>query len=297
VQEAETHIFLSQLEGHLDHYLRNGGRRILLTGGGEPIDAPEKLFGALELINHKKAELGIGLDLLTVFTNGVSILNKVSRDAQETYLDALVRLGVRDINLSTHGTTAQKRTETTGEYMGNIDLDKLIRTMISRGMRVMTRSTIGRNGIDSLDEIDAFARHMDSLGVHIAYFSDFFQVPIRNEQTTPGSMEILGYTDEHRLPFDDLLAQLMHSWRFKLLSEYTRHNNQGRTYKFRRRGYGIQIMLGDLVVGNESENEPTYFYVKPDGSSGSHNNARDVSSRQYVPREYLRKYRPGRDDL
>jgi hypothetical protein len=296
VQEAEDRAFLDQFERHLDHYLRNGGRRILLTGGGEPIDAPQKLFGALELINSKRTELNIDLELLTVFTNGVRILNRILRDTEETYLDALVRLGVRDINLSVHGSTEQERTVITGEYMGKVNLDTLIPTVINRGIRVMTRSTLTKGGVNSVDAIDTFAGHMDTLGVHIAYFSDLFQVPTRDEQTTPGSKRVLEWTDRHRVAFDDLLTQLMCNRKFVLLSEYKRHNNQGRTYEFRRHGYDLRIMLGDLVIGNEAEDEPTYVYVKPDGSAGSHNNARDAS-RQYVSLSSLKKYRPGRDDL
>lgn len=297
VREAEPKVFLENLEQHLDRYLRNGGRRILLTGGGEPIDAPAKLFGALELINRKKAELGVELELLTVYTNGVVMLNRMSRDDTETYLDAIVRLGVTDINLSIHGLNDVDKTYTSGKYMGKLDVDVLIPTMRSRGIRVMTRSVLAEGGIDSVDKIDAFARHMDTLGVHICYFSDLFQVPIRSERTVPGSRKALTWTDEHRIIFDDLLADLIASEDFELVSEYTRHNNQGRTFEFRRRGYGLLIMLGDLVIGNESVDEPTYAYVKPDGSMAEHNNARDTSIPAGEMSRYLRMYRPGRDDL
>lgn len=301
VQEAETKAFLEGLSQHLHHYMQRGGRRILLTGGGEPIDAPDKLFGALELISKKKHELRIELDLLTVYTNGVNMLNRVSRDNAETYLDILVRLGVRDINLSIHGRTAEERTNTSGIHMGKLDVNRLIPEMVRRGVRVMTRTTLTTDGIDSVQKIDAFAGHMDTLGVHMAYFSDLFQVPIRDGRTVPGSQRVLAWTDEHRVSFEGLLADIRANEDFELLSEYTRHNNQGRTFEFRRRGYDLRIMLGDLVIGNESDEEPTYVYVKPDGSMGDHNNARDISSRQYVPsvdtRRYLKTYRPGRNDL
>lgn len=302
VQESEAKAFLANLEQHLDTYMNNGGRRILLTGGGEPIDAPNKLFGALELINRKKQELGIELDLLTVYTNGVNILNRISRNSSETNLDVLVRLGVRDINLSIHGSTRRERTNVSGPHMGNLDVDRLIPEMVRRGIRVMTRTTLTRKGISSELEIDDFARHMDGLGVHIAYFSDLFQVPIRNNQTTPGSQEILDWTDENRVDFDEIVSDMLASWwRFKLVSEYERHNHQGRTFEFRRRRHDIRIMLGDLVIGNESTDQPTYAYVKPDGSMADHNNARETSARQYVSPEdtklYLRKFRPGRNDL
>lgn len=297
VQEAEVKVFLENLEQHLDRYFRNGGRRILLTGGGEPIDAPEKLFGALALINRKKTELGVKLELLTVYTNGVNMLNRISRDSSETYLDALVRLGVSDINLSIHGGTEAERMYTSGKYMGRLDVQRLISTLVKHDMRVMTRTTLIMGGIDSVEKIDLFAHQMDELGVHIAYFSDMFQVPVRDERTVPGSQTVLVWTDEHRVAFESLLADLNVSEDFEMVFEYTRHNHQGRTYEFRRRGYGLRIMLGDLVIGNESHDEPTYAYVKPDGSMADHNNARDSSVPSSKMKRYLRKYRPGRDDL
>jgi len=301
VQEAEAKEFLAQLEMHLDQYLTSGGRHILLTGGGEPIDAPKKLFGAIELINRKKAELGVELELLTIYTNGVSMLKRWSRDTSETNLDALVRLGVRDINLSVHGGNEEERTSTSGPYMGALDIEHLVTEALRRGVRVMTRTVITDVGIDAVEKIDAFAHHMDTLGVHIAYFSDMFQVPIRNEETVPGSQTILTWSDEHRVSFDNLVAALNASEDFELLTEYKRHNNQGNTFEFRRRGYDLRIMLGDLVIGNESATDLTYAYIKPDGSIACHNNARCDSPRRYVPvdeiKSYLKAYRPGRDDL
>jgi molybdenum cofactor biosynthesis enzyme MoaA len=297
VQEAEARQFLKTLEGHIDYYLRNGGRRILLTGGGEPIDAPKKLFGAIEIINRKKVELGVELELLTVFTNGVKILSNFSRASNETYLDVLVRLGVRDINLSIHGGTASERRFTSGRYMGAINVDQLIPEIRRRGVRVMTRSVLAEGGIDSVEKIDTFARHMDALGVHMAYFSDLFQVPLRNERTVPGSKKVLNWTDAHRVAFEEILSEIMNSEDFELVKKYRRHNGQGGTFEFRRRGHKILIMLGDLMIGNESTGEPTYAYVKPDGSMADTNNARDHSVPASKTKRYLMKFRPGRDDL
>ena len=63
VEEASTEVFLKNFESHLETYLLGGGRKIILTGGGEPIDAPDKLFGALRLINKKRDELGIEVEI------------------------------------------------------------------------------------------------------------------------------------------------------------------------------------------------------------------------------------------
>lgn len=296
--EAEKRAFLRSLDQHLDDYLSGGGRKVILTGGGEPIDAPGKLFGALELIARKKVEYGIDLELLTVYTNGVSLLKRVSPNAPETYLDRLVRLGVRDMNLSVHGGTVAERTATSGEYMGSIDFETLIPRMVRSGVRVMTRTTLTRDGINTVEKMGAFARHMDSMGVGIVYFSDLFSVPIRGKETTPGSKKVLQRSDEQRIDFGKLLAQLRSSTRFTLLSESTRHNHQGRTFEFRQRGVKARILLGDLRIGDESE-EVTYAYVKPDGSMGGNNNARSASVRRFADtaKAYLRRYRPGRDDI
>lgn len=301
VEEADIESFLRSFERNLDGYLANGGRRIILTGGGEPIDAPEKLFGALRLVREKKAEFGVDLDLLTVYSNGVSLLKPISRNTTVTYLDKLALLGVQDINLSVHGRTREERTGISGEAMGNVDFADLVPQIVRKGIRVMTRTTLASGYIDSVEKIDDFVRWMARLGVQIAYFSDLFQVPIRDERTTPGSQTVLHWTDDHRICFDALLEEMRHSEAFAFVSESTRHQQQGRTFEFRHYSSGVKVLLGDLVIGNEAEERPTYAYVKPDGSTDMHNNARDISARRFVSpnriRSYLRIYRPGRDDL
>lgn len=55
-------------------------------------------------------------------------------------------------------------------------------------------------------------------------------------------------------------------------------------------------MLGNLVIGNESEELPTYAYVKPDGSMDTHNNAHEWLKREFVDLVQIKEYRPGRPE-
>ncbi len=301
VVEASTDIFLDRFEEHLERYLSNGGRKVILTGGGEPTDAPAKLFGALRIIREVTQRLGIDLELLTMYTNAVNLLKPMGNDSGETYLDRLAELGLRDINLSVHGLTYEQKNGISGEEMANVDFDKLIPAIISKGFRVLTRTTLATDYIESANQIKAFTLWAASLGVSIVYFSDLFQVPVRNKQTTPGSPTPLQWTDDHRIRFQELLAAVGQDNDFVLVSESSRHNHQGRTLEFRHRESGVSVMFGDLVIGNESTERSTYAYVKPDGSMGAHNNARDTSTRAFVTpeqtRAYLQIYRPERDDL
>ncbi len=301
VEEAGAESFLLSFERNLETYLKGGGRRILLTGGGEPIDAPAKLFGALRLIKKKQEELGAGLDLLTIYSNGVGLLKPIVHNATETYLDKLASLGVRDINLSVHGLTPMERMGISGEAMGSVNFEDLVPKIVRKSIRVMTRTTLANGYIDSVEKMAAFVCWMAGLGAEIVYFSDLFHVPIRDERTTPGSQTVLHWTDEHRVSFEVLLEEMRCNDAFVFVSQSTRHNNQGRTFEFRHVESGIRVLLGDLVIGNESEERPTYAYIKPDGSMDGHNNARDISTRQYLSpnrlKTQLRIYRPGRDDL
>lgn len=165
------------MEGNLDCYLRGGGHRIILTGGGEPVDAPTKLFGTLDIINRKKKEMGITLDLLAVYSNGVNLLKPKSEGNNKTILDELVEREVQDINISVHGLTKEERMVISGAQMGNIDFDTLIPRIVEKGVRVMTRTTLAKGLIDSVDKIEKFTKWMSGLGVKMIYFSNLFKVP------------------------------------------------------------------------------------------------------------------------
>lgn len=301
VREVGTHVFLKRFETNLGTYLDGGGRKILLTGGGEPTDAPAKLFGALRIIKKVTEIRGVKLELLTVYTHGINLLKPVIPCASQTVLDKLVGLGLKDINLSVHGNTFEQRSSVSGEQMAKVDFERLIPLCIEKGIRVMTRTTLATGGIDSLEEVERFVNWAGRLGVNITYFSDLFSLPIRNKETIPGSQKVLTWTDEHRVPYGDLLAGVSENSSFALQAEYLRHNNQGKTLEFTHRESGMRVMFGDLVIGNESDEVPTYAYMKPDGSMDLHNNARVKDKRRFVApgalKAYLQKCRPGRDDL
>ncbi len=300
VVEASMELFLDRFRGNLEVYLDGGGRKVILTGGGEPTDAPGKLFGTLQLVQEVTKRRGIQLELLTVYTNAVNLLKPVGSSGQ-SYLDRLVELGLTDINLSVHGLTRKQKVGISGEAMAGVDFDQLIPAIVRKGIRVMTRTTLATGYIDSVEQIEVFVRWAAGLGVGIVYFSDLFSLPMRSEQTVPGSKKVLGWTDDHRLHFDVLLADVIRSPAFEFVSEFPRHNEQGTTVELKHRESGIRVMFGDLAIGNESEDQATYAYMKPDGSIDSHNNARDAKKRNYVTPEetkaYLQTYRPGRNDL
>ena len=297
VEETDTESFLSSFAEHVETYMKQGGKKIILTGGGEPTDAPDKLFGALKIIKRAKEKLGIDLDLLTIYSNGVKLLSPISEKDTQIFLDKLAEYGVKDINLSISGSSREEITEISGEKMGEIDYDTLIPAIREKGIRVMTRTTLAKGYVDSLDDILEFTDKMSRLGVSIIYFSDLFKVPIRDKQTTPGSQKILKWTDDHRVDFLNILNSVKQSADFEFISQSGRHNDQGQTFEFRYKKNGARILLGNLVIGNEPDDEATYCYVKPDGSMDTHNNAREKTSRKYISIEEAKKYRPERDDI
>jgi hypothetical protein len=301
VVEAGQEVFLQRFTDNLDLYLEGGGRKVILTGGGEPTDAPGKLFGALRQVRERTEELGVELELLAVYTNAVKLLRPIMGCGGQTFLDRLAEMGLKDLNLSVHGLTRKQKVVISGEAMASVDFETLIPAIVRKGIRVMTRTVLADGFIDSIQQIEEFVSWAAGLGVGICYFSDMFQLPVRNEQTTPGSKTVMQWTDDHRTPFDGLIADVRRSNAFVFVSEFTRHNAQGRTFEFRHGESGIRVMFGDLAIGNESEDQATYGYMKPDGSMDVHNNARDANKREFVPLEemkaYLQMYRPGRGDL
>ncbi len=302
VKEAKSNIWLKSFKNHLCEYLSLGGRKVILTGGGEPLDAPAKLFGALSIIKDVTNQMGVTLELLTVYTNGVNLLKPINPKKEEredgtwtkTALDLLVEHGVTDINISISGFTKEQRTKITGPQMGSLDIDALITRIVDTGIRVMVRSTLTSMGISTLEHIEKFTQRMANLGVNIVYFSDMFNVPKRGPNTTPGDLRVLHWTDRHRIDFVSLVESVQTSSKFEFVSQSARHKSQGMTYEFVHRQSGIKVLFGSLNIGNEPEGKTVYYYMKPDGSCGGTNN-RD-QKRDYISlKEYL-KYRPGRED-
>ena len=161
----------------------------------------------------------------------------------------------------------------------------------------MTRTTLAKGYIDSIDKVARFTDKMSGLGVGIIYFSDLFEVPIRNNQTTPGSKKVLDWTDKHRINFLKLVEDIKHHPDFTFISQSSRHNRQGQTFEFQYKD-GTKVLFGNLVIGNEPDDAATYCYVKPDGSMDAHNNVREGgTNRNYTSTNELKKYRPERDDL
>ena len=303
-KEAGTDHFLRKFSQNLDDYLSHGGRKIILTGGGEPLDAPAKLFGALKEVRKQVEEKHVELELLTVYSNGVNILKSAGKEIEggavgtqegnATYLDILKELGVTDINLSISGLTAEERTRITGDEMGSIDFDAVIPEIVRRGIRVMTRSTVTEGGIDDVQHVSKFTEWMAGLGAHIVYFSDLFNVSVRGQETTPGNQNVLKWTDEHRVDFASLIEEVNSNESFAFVSKTERHGGQGTTWEFKHRPTGVKVLFGSLDIGNEPAGKDVYGYVKPDGSMSGTNNA--SAGRDLIGVEALKKYRPKRDD-
>lgn len=297
VAEANAEQFLELFKNDIKTYFRQGGRKVILTGGGEPTDDPEKLFGALKIINDMKASMGIDLELLAIYSNGVNLLLPISEDAPQTFLDKLAEMGVKDINLSVSGSTQEEVADISGKAMGDVNFNELIPKIREKDIRVLTRTTLAKGYIDSVGDITEFVQNMSNLGVGIVYFSDLFEIPTRNQETTPGSKKVLQWTDEHRIDFMGLVDDVRNNEDFEFISQSGRHKEHGQTFVFNHRKSGTKVMFGNLTIGEESDTEATYCYVKPDGSMEAHNNARTGTERQYVNLEDIKKYRPEREDL
>ncbi|MBU1132113.1 radical SAM protein [Patescibacteria group bacterium] len=297
VKEANAEQFLKLFEKDVETYFQQGGRKIILTGGGEPTDDPEKLFGTLRIINEKKGNMGVNLELLAIYSNGVNLLSPISENSSQTFLDKLAEMGVEDINLSISGSTQEEVADISGKAMGDVDFNELIPKIREKGIRVLTRTTLAKGYIDSVDDIKEFVENMSSLGVGIVYFSDLFEVPTRNQETTPGSKKVLQWTDEHRVDFMGLVEDVKNNDDFEFVFQSGRHKEQGQTFSFKHKQSGVKVLFGNLTIGEESDIEATYCYVKPDGSMEAHNNARRETGREYVDLENIKEYRPERDDI
>lgn len=287
-KEAAKETFLKTLEKNLTFYGNEGGMNIILTGG-EPLDLadPDKLFGALKIIFEIAKKRGIQWNLVTLYTNGIKLRQPVSKKSPETFLKKLAACGLKDINLSIHGLTREARISLCGKPMGELDFGVLIPTIRAAGIRVMVRTTLTNveGGITSVDDLNEFTKQIFKCGANSLYGSNLFKC----DKYLPGSEKVIQWIADHRIDFPKFIGDTKNSKHFEFIAETTRHNNQGRSWIFLHKETKREISLGELTIGNEPDNGPTYCYIKPNGEMGFNNNTWEDT---IPPKEY-RTGRPG----
>jgi molybdenum cofactor biosynthesis enzyme MoaA len=256
--EVETSEFLANFSAEIKTYFKNGGKKVLFTGG-EPTQAIEKLLGMLQILAQYQFEL------VVLYTNGAKLLEKIEYQGEtKTILEFLYQFGLRHINMSVHHYLPAKRIAIS-DYIGHCDTEKIINQVQKIGIELRLNCTLLKDYIGNATKVRNYIYWANSLGVKDVYFRDLFHVNNRGERTTPGDQKKLEYSDQQRINFTELIDELRASDDFIFVEELSRHQDWGQTYIFRHQPTDSQVSFGTLTIGSESEDEVTYFTVNPNG--------------------------------
>ncbi|MDD4900780.1 MAG: radical SAM protein [Patescibacteria group bacterium] len=269
-READTEQFLVNFSEEMRKYCEGGGRKVLFTGG-EPTEAPDKLLGMLDEL--KKYQL----DLVVLYTNGTNLLRSVElKDEKGVMLTLLKNHGLQNINMSVHHYERQKRLAIS-ETVGKMDNENVFEAVRAEGINLRLNCTLMRDYIGSVGEVKRYIEWAVKCGIKDIYFRDLFHVENRNQRTTPGDKKKLSYTDDQRIDFNKLVADIQQDPDFEAKEQLSRHRDWGQTYIFLYKPTGIQVSFGTLVIGSERPDEATYFTINPNGKMTPNMNASEYS--------------------
>lgn len=264
-KEANTENFLAAFEKNIEDYVRHHGRKVLFTGG-EPTDKPERIFGCLEIL-QKYQEEG-KLDLVVLYTNGTYLMNEVDgQEGKQTVLQGLSDRGLEHINMSVHHYNQEERKKIS-PIIGAMDTEHVMGEIEKTGMQLRLNCTLMKDFVGDIDSVKQYISWAHENGVKDIYFRDLFHLPKRDSSTlnaTKKAQKKLQFTDEQRVMFDRLVAEVKQDGDFELKDKLSRHKEWGRTYIFVHKPTGAQISFGRLTIGMEDPNEATYYTMKADG--------------------------------
>lgn len=273
--EVTTEEFLANYRAEIERYYDSGGRKVLFTGG-EPTEAPDKLLGALEILQDHD------FDLVVLYTNGMNLLREITyRGETGILLDLLSERGLHNINMSVHHYEQAKRQELSPK-VGQVDIEKTSQAISEAGLDLRLNCTLMKNFIGSPEEVKRYVEWAATLGIKDVYFRDLFHIVERSKRTTPGDQRKLEYTDRERIDFDRLVADISDDPEYELKEKLSRHRDWGKTYIFTHRPTETQVSFGTLQIGSERSNEATYFAINPNGKMTPNMNASEFT----IPDDY-----------
>lgn len=254
-EEVPSDVFIENFKAAFRDYYKNGGRKVLFTGG-EPTLRPEKVLGMLEFIKS------YDLALIVLYTNGTRLLDYIDwKKKHKTLIGHLANEGLHAVNLTANHYDVLRRCEIFHD--GQSDPAAIASESRKVGIGLRLNCTLIKDYIGNIDEIKKYLEWAASIGITDVYFRDLFHLKNRELSTRHSNRDKLKFSDDHRVDYNALTSKVEKDSSFVLKNRLTRHKDHGKTLIFK---YGeIQVSFGSLEVGNENPEEFTYFTFMPDG--------------------------------
>jgi len=254
--QAAEEAFLTALRTHFAEFRRQGGRRVVITGG-EPLLFPQTVLRVLGILAEFR-----DLEVKAVYTHGRHLLRRLSADGR-TVAEALRDAGLGCVNLSVHHFDNDVNCR-----IMRLPVEPTVERMAAQlrkiGLPFRLDLTLQKDGVASLDDLLRYVEWGFSLGAKDIYVRELFDIRLTQERTDT-DRHAVEYCHKHRVPVLPFVQALKHARDFRLIDE-TRESMRDKTeWVFGYLPAKRQVFLSSLVIGTECPDGLPYLVLMPDG--------------------------------
>lgn len=250
--------FFTQLRRVFDYYFHEiGGRRVIITGG-EPSIFPHKLLGILRMLQDYPVP-----EFIATYTNGSGLLKQVPGEGA-SLLEKAAEEGLTDLNLSVHDyESARNRAFMRLQQLPDAEL--IANESKKLGIRLRLNCNLIAEHIGDFDGVVKYLEWGRRLQPKDIYLRDLHRIQDQAAATQfAKKAEKILYVDRQRVDFDGLVQKMLASPLFTLTGKWGyKHAGQGEQYNFIYQD--LPVRIGYIDIGNEDNDQATYFVFAPDG--------------------------------
>lgn len=254
--QASEEVFLRALRKHFAEFWRQGGRRVVITGG-EPLLFPLKVLRVLEVLAEYR-----DFEVKAVYTHGRHLLGPMP-GGNQTVAEALRDAGLGCVNLSVH----HPDNVVNSRIMG-LPLEPTVERMTAHlrkiGLPFRLNLTLQQGGVASLDDLVRYVDWGFSLGAKDIYVRELFDMRLTQHRSDT-DRNAADHCRKHLVPVLPFVDALKHARDFRMVEE-TRESMRDKTeWVFFYLPVKRQVFLSSLVIGTECPDGLPYLVLMPDG--------------------------------
>jgi len=248
--------FMEAVESHVHGFVRNGGTKIVITGG-EPLLKPQKVIDILAVLS-KFPEL----KLIALYTNG-EMLTKHFPRSELSIVESLAKTSLSDVNLSVHhfedciNNSILKR-------QNKISTKVIAKAVKAAGLPFRFNCVIQKGGIDDLEDVADYVSFALRLGARSVYFRQLFGLSF-SQPISDGRYNPIDYIKQCSVDVLPIVNQLKSNREFEYQECRDEHFREKSEWRFLHKTTGKDVYFSRLVVGTEKSEGVPYLVVMPDG--------------------------------
>lgn len=248
--------FLRALRTHFSEFWRQGGRRVVITGG-EPLLMPGRVLSALKVLADFP-----DLEVKAVYTHGRNLLRRLSPDGP-TVAEALRDAGLGCVNLSVHHFDNVVNCQLMG-LPPEPTIERMTAHLRKVGLPFRLNGVLQRGAVTTLAELVHYVDWGFSLGATDIYLRELFDIRLTHVRTNTDRQSV-EYCHHHRVPVIPLVHGLEIHPAFELVNEVQESFRDKTEWEFVYGPAQRRLFLSRLVIGTECPDDLPYLVLMPDG--------------------------------